>query len=457
MKEVLSTVTVAAAAPRMESLFWNDYDSLAYTDVNPLTYGQKNAIRYYHQLDSSSLKIGKKEYDPWRRFYLCEVQAIKIRWYWEKKTEISNDSSGNAVSRTFFKANTQRIPSRYFFKISTDASGKSSIKLLYAGAPGKQPVLAPLPPLQQWWKDLSPEWKNHLSKNKKLEEYPKENDLSRLVNTDVLDLSKSNFKSYQAISAFSGVKKLLLNDSPFDNLSILKTMKSLTYLDVSRSGVRALDSLPALPKLEEFYCIKNQVVDITPVQSITTLLKLDLSENEIESLQAIRSLPQLKELHLSLNIKIKDLSPISELLLLEKLSLRKIDLSDMSILRKLNSLVYLDLYSAGITNLQPLAAMKKLYYLDVSGNKFTSLEPLRGLQFVSHLFLNNSSMVSLEPVSNFAYLQVIDVSNCPQIKTLGGIEKIASIKSLKAISTGIPKDEIARFKKSHPNCQIWYY
>ncbi|MCU0429289.1 MAG: hypothetical protein MUF42_04895, partial [Cytophagaceae bacterium] len=360
MKEVLSTVTVAAAAPRMESSFWNDYDSLVYAEINPLAYGQKNTIRFYHRLDSSTLTFGKKEYDPWRRFYLCEVQATKIRWYWEKSTETRIDSLGNAVSGSVFKAISRRIPTRYFFKISTDASGKAIIKLLYAGAPGKLPVLAPLPPLQQWWKDLSPEWKNYLGKNKKLEEYPKENDLSRLVNTDVLDLSKSNFKSYQAISAFSGVKKLLLNDCPFANLGILKSMKSLTYLDVSRTNVRSLDSLPAFSKLEEFYCIKNQIVDISPVQSISTLLKLDVSENEIESLQAVRSLSQLKELHLSLNIKIKDLSPISELLLLEKLSLRKIDLSDMSVLRKLNSLVYLDLYSAGITNLQPLAAMKKL-------------------------------------------------------------------------------------------------
>jgi Leucine-rich repeat (LRR) protein len=139
------------------------------------------------------------------------------------------------------------------------------------------------------------------------------------------------------------------------------------------------------------------------------------------------------------------------------LSFRKIEIKDLTPVQGMTNLVYLDCFNTGITSLEPIRNMQKIFHLDLSSNKVTSLEPIKNYQYIINLYLSYSSVSDLSVVSGFSLLRELEIYGCPQITSLGGVQKLEYLKVLKCFYTKIGKDEIQRFKKNHPNCAITYY
>jgi len=117
----------------------------------------------------------------------------------------------------------------------------------------------------------------------------------------------------------------------------------------------------------------------------------------------------------------------------------------------------LDVYNTNITSLEPIRNIHKIFHLNIDHNKITTLEPIRNLVFIAELTMSSTSIPDLADLSNFSFLREFECSDNPQIKSLGPVNKFENVKILKIVHTGISKEEAARFKKNHPDCQITFY
>ncbi|HSZ24847.1 MAG TPA: leucine-rich repeat domain-containing protein [Cytophagaceae bacterium] len=458
MKEVLA---------KGEVLTLNDIDTIKKNEnikflvyMNRLSGAKGGTLE--HSIEPSSITYEKMKYDKWRRFYYAEVKTNKkISWKEIKDVKkirvdsVSGKTDSIIVRDTIVYSKENKLS--FFIRFEKENNISKNFRLWGITATGEMPTLPPLEPLQKWWSALDSEWKMMLNKMRKMDEYPRESDLERLTYQSELNLDKAIFKTYEPLSAFNNVRKLIITNANITSFDPISKMTALNYLDISKSQITDVNGVEKLTKLEEFYCIGNKLTTIAPIATVVSLLKFNCSENDLEDISPVKNLVNLKELNISLNIKVKNIDAVRSLVNIEKLSFRKIEIKDLTPVQGMKNLVYLDCYNTGITNLEPIRGLGKIFHLDLSNNKVTSLDPIRNYQYIINLYLNSSSISDLSVIDNFVLLRELEIAACPQIKTLGGIHKLEYIKVLKCQYTGIGKDEIQRFKRNHPNCAITYY
>ncbi len=447
----------------------NDNDTSNTSKVNFLLYMNKLSEAYggtsQHLVVPSSLVYTKIKYDQWRRFYYTEVKATKtITWkevlnYKKAVIDSLNQSVSDSVivSDTLSKVKTFKISFFVRFEKDNATTASKNFRLFGITPQGEMPELPPLEPLQQWWSGLNTEWKTIFKKLRQLEDYPTEFDLEKLTYLSELDFTNATISNYEPLSKFTNVNKLLLNGSSINTFEPIAQMSRLRYLDISKSKIESIEGIEKLQRLEEFYCVGNKLKSIAPISTNINLLKFNCSENDLDDISAVKDLINLKELNVSLNIKLKTIDAVKNLVNIEKISFRKIDIKDLSPVKNMTNLVYLDAYNTGVTTLEPIRNMQKIFHLDLSSNKLTSLDPIKNYKYLLNLYLNTSSIIDYSTIDNFTLLRELDIANCPQIKSLGGIHKLNFLTSLKCYYTGIDKNEIARFRKNHPNCGVTYY
>lgn len=447
----------------------NDNDTSNTTKVNFLFYMNKLSESYggkaQHQIVPTSMMYTKIKYDQWRRFYYTELKATKnISWkevvsYKKAVIDSSNETSIDSITVSDTLSRTKAFKISFFIRFEKDntTGAYKNFRLFGITPQGELPELPPLEPLQQWWSELSPEWKSTFQKLRKLEDYPTEFDLEKLTYVSELDFTNASISNYEPLAKFTNVNKLLLNGSSINSFAPVAKMTKLRYLDISKSKIESIEGIEHLQRLEEFYCVGNKLKSIAPLSTNINLLKLNCSENDLEDISALKDLINLKELNVSLNIKLKNIDAVKGLVNMEKISFRKIEIKDLSPVKNMTNLVYLDAYNTGVTTLEPIRNMQKIFHLDLSSNKLTSLDPIKNYKYLLNLYLNTSSVIDYSIIDNFTLLRELDIANCPQIKSLGGIHKLNFLTSLKCYYTGIDKNEVARFRKNHPNCGVTYY
>jgi Leucine-rich repeat (LRR) protein len=448
------------------TFIFNDIDSadtnkkmnfLAYMNKLPAAYGGMAM----HSI-SSTMLFDKIKYDQWRRCYYAEVKVNKtIRWKEtasvKKLIVDSLKKAADSVTVTDTLVRSKDFKISYFIRFEKEGTVTKNFKLLGITAPGETPDLPPLEPLQQWWSGLTPEWKTALQKLRSLEEYPKEFDIEKLTYQSELNFANATMTSYEPLAKFTNVKKLIIAGASINTFEPIYKMTGLLYLDISKSKIESIEGVQQLTKLEEFYCIGNKLTTIAPIATCISLIKFNCSENELDDITPVKDLINLKELNVSLNIKLKNIDAVKGLINMEKISFRKIEIKDLTPVQNMANLVLLDAYNTGVTSLEPIRNLQKIFHLDLSSNKITTLDPIKNYRYLIKLYLNTSSIQDYSIIDNFTLLRELDISNCPQIKSLGGIHKLDFLTSLKCIHTGIDKNEIARFKKNHPNCGVTYY
>jgi Leucine-rich repeat (LRR) protein len=458
MKEILAKGEVLTVNDLDTSKVVKNIKFIAY--AYQLTGAKDGTLK--HSIEPSSITFEKMKYDKWRRFYFAEIKTVKkISWKEIKEVRKIKMDSVSGKTDSLITTDTLEVSKEsklsFFVRFEKENNISKNFRLWSITNTGEMPSLPPLEPLQQWWSGLDIEWKTMLSKMRKMEEYPRESDLERLTWQPELNLDKANFKTYQPLSAFTNVQKLIITGANIDSFGPISKMTGLTYLDISRSKIKDIKGLNKLTKLEEFYCVGNQLTSIQPVDSVISLIKFNCSENDLDDINAVKNLVNLKELNVSLNIRLKNIDAVKNLINIEKLSFRKIEIKDLTPVQGMKNLVYLDCYNTGITSLEPIRNMQKIFHLDLSSNKVTSLEPIKNYRYIINLYLSYSSVSDLSVVDNFSLLRELEIYGCPQISTLGGVHKLPYIKVLKCQYTKISKEEVARFKKSHPNCEITYF
>jgi len=443
---------------------YNDLDSAALDD------DCENIFKYCQRVPKSfpaavsvkttpkNLLTEKVKYDKIRKYYFVEIKGEK-EFSWKEIVSQTPDSTsveGETTVSTDTIIHSIKKNISIHIKFDRENNVSKNFKILAISKTGVAPKLEPLPPMISWWLTLDPEWKALIRKKRNLEEYPREFDLEKATGVFEFDCSNSNLKNLEPLRKFSYLEKLNVSGNPISDPSAIFSISSLRELDLTKTQISSLDGIENLKNLQVLKVSNLKLKSIEPLKNLVQMVELDCSNNEIEDLSPLGNLVNLKELNVGLNIKVKDISMLKNLVQLEKLSIQKIDIKSLEPISGLVNLVYLDCYNTDINTLEPIKKLVKLFHLNIDHTKVASLDPIKHFKFIANLYLASSSVKDLSAINNFYAIRELDISNT-ELTSLGPIHKLEYIRVLKCYYTRIDKNEVQRFKKNHPGCQITYY
>lgn len=439
-----------------------DLDSVASGEdkfMKILSYAQQFREKYPQTVVPTleGVVLSKVKYDKFRRYYFIEATANKKLAWNRISSKIIKDSvnmKDSLVADTVEQSFTRKLTFYIRFDRVNDVS--KNFKLMTVSRTGGQPKLEPLPAVAVWWMEMDPQWKAYFREKYKLEEYPATHEIERITSLMELDISNKPFKTLEPVRKMVFLQKLNCSNTPIQSLEPLSGATGLLELDISNTKVNGLEGIEKLANLQKLDASGLLLKSIGPVKNLKNLEKLDVSENELEDISPIAELVYLKELDFSSNVKLEDISPVKNLVTLEKLSMRKVKAGSLESLRSLVNLIYLDCFNTEITTLEPIRNHQKIIHLNVDHNPIPSLEPIRNYRFIVVLSLSTSSVTDLSPIKDFVNLRELDISNT-LITTLGPAIKLDYIRELRCQMSKVPKEEVARFKKTHPGANISYW
>lgn len=178
-----------------------------------------------------------------------------------------------------------------------------------------------------------------------------------LRNNEITSLEEINFQDI----IYLNIRKLSLRHNVkrdeegegtrLSDISLLRQMASLRKLNLRDNHIDDLSPLSDLRRLTELDIRENKFETIEPLAVLNRLQELNLRENRIKSLEPIKYLSRLTYLNIHSNTEIESLDPIENLVNLETLIVRNIEVEDPSFLRNLTKLQRFNAIDTGIENL----------------------------------------------------------------------------------------------------------
>ena len=163
-------------------------------------------------------------------------------------------------------------------------------------------------------------------------------------------------------------------------------MLQLTSLKANHRGIVDITGLEFALSLKELLLGgRNRITDLSPLANLTHLTQLHIWHREVADMPPVTNL---------------DISPLSGLINLERLSLENNGISDISPLTELKELQVLGLSHNNIDDLNPLAGLKGLWHLNLSDNNIKDLSPLAGLTNLEELWIENNPVTDFSPLTD---------------------------------------------------------
>ncbi|MCL2159558.1 MAG: leucine-rich repeat domain-containing protein, partial [Oscillospiraceae bacterium] len=169
--------------------------------------------------------------------------------------------------------------------------------------------------------------------------------------------------------------------------------------------------------------------DIAPLRLMKNIEVLNLGGNQVSDLSPISGLTNLKKLSLYDNNRISDLTPLKNLTNLTMLSLYFNPIGDISVLSNMTKLEELYLSDNKIKDITPISSLTTLAVLSLNGNQIKDLKPLSGLVNLRNLSLKDNQINDLTPLSGLSNLTVLNLSK-NQINDLTPLSGLANLRNL---------------------------
>lgn len=454
---------------------YNDLDSVQ-TDTSFVrlpTYFKSISTKYPHgvtaRINFKKLKIDSIKVEKSRNIYASKILALKMYEYIEvtetKKdsvfldTNIKDKEVYDTIEVVSYDTLKKKEVHKQAFYISCKKdkfSDKMSEFQIYAISKIKvRPRYLPLNNLFQYWVDLPELWKKKINEQLNLGDVPSKYRLGFLPGMEKLDLSGEKVKSLAPLSRLTGLKYLNLSNTTVKDYDEIGKLTGLRELYLNKTQTDTIYGFEKLTKLEVLHLQENEIADLSTLINCVNLKELDFSKNKVDTIDAIKNMVNLELLYFNHNI-VTDISALKNLALLEEVEFRKNQVESIDALSGKYSLIKLDCFNNPIPSLVPIQNCKKLTLLNIGYTKIKSLKEIHGFVFLQDLNIVGTSADDYSFLSRFSYLKHFNCTNT-SINTVNPIMGLKYLQSFKAVSTDIPKNDIQRFKKKHPRCQITYY
>ncbi len=234
--------------------------------------------------------------------------------------------------------------------------------------------------------------------------------IARCTHLDDMLVAWLPMKDLKPFENLTQLKKLDIRFSlEVTDATPLKNLKNLEFLSIWGTSIADLTPLAGLNKLKEINARTTKIVDATPLEKMASLEKIDLLGTPIVDIAPLARIDRMTEI-LVCSTQVEDLSPLFPIAeRLTYLDICNVPWRDFDKLKLFSNLETLKLWGLPIGDLSKLQSLEKLKELDLSGATFPSLTPL---------------------------------------------DKLKNLQKLWLIDSVVDADEIAAFKKAHPNIEV---
>ena len=212
----------------------------------------------------------------------------------------------------------------------------------------------------------------------------------------------------------------------FDDLALLPYVTSLTVEEKTFDSLNCLTGLIHLEDLKLIGC-KFPDDDLSILTNLPALKKLTMSDCGLSTIAKLTNAQSLTHLDLS-NNTIRNLEPLSSMTTLVEVNLQHNAVTSLNALGPLTNLEKLDVSYNSLTSVAPIATCLKLSRLDVSFNTLANLGAVDNLPALTHLYVRNNDLTDVSILQKCTGLVELNISN-------NSISDISSLSTLTALET----------------------
>ncbi|MBN3035391.1 MAG: leucine-rich repeat domain-containing protein [Bacteroidales bacterium] len=355
------------------------------------------------------------------------------------------------------------------------------------------------------WQNLGPEWKEVFRMYVVVSDHPGKEELHDLLRLEKLDLSGHpvinnlepvrklyNLKELNAsgigvsdifpLSDLLGLEILDLSNTSISELDALSGLRNLMDLNIANTGVPSLAPLSGLPRLRHISADKTPLSDAavfsfradrpdclvvyktyemnrwweTLSRSWQNLFASVLKMDSPPTPDQLHQLLFLNELIIKDHPDIHDLTPLTRLKGLKKISLISTAVTQIQPLSLLQELGSLTCSQCPLQDLSPVMELHDLTYLNVENTSVSDLSPLSQLSNLESLIISGTQVRDLKSLSAVISLRLLECSNTG-VKKLKPLYDLPALISVKCFNTRISDREVQKFRESKPDCEILHY
>lgn len=360
-------------------------------------------------------------------------------------------------------------------------------------------------PLTEWWRSMTPDWRNTFNLTMELSDPPTPGQLHVLVLTDSI-----NITGRLAITSLYPLQKLVLlrnlqcQSTGITGFDPLSGLKALTTINAANTKVNKVQPLSGCTALEILNIDNTQVADLTGLEGLKSLqlifadntplddkdalafadrnpvctLVYQTYENETwwQSLnttwkeifiKAINSsgnpdkiqlekIAGLRKVTISENFQVADLRPLTHLKRLAELEFSGTTVSDLSPLAQISSLKALRCPKNPISDLTPVKDLPALTEIDFSNTLVNDLETIQNMVQLSVLKFNGTQIKNLKYLEKLVNLTVLEFYNTKvgNISVLDGMKRLVTVRMF---NTSVSEKRAEQFRQTHPDCEVVFY
>ena len=255
--------------------------------------------------------------------------------------------------------------------------------------------------LQNWWTDLSYEWKS-IFKRKigAMEDSLSTEQLLRIVDMQDLNIDNNRFiQDIGPLTKVTGLRSLSMSNTQIDDLLPLRNLTNLESLNFAYTTVADVAPLKYALGLKALDVNNTNVEDIADLASLNELEKLDISHTRIHAIDPLVHATGMKDINMSFT-KVNNLDFVKEMHGLKILKLSGTPVTRLNGLEAADSLEVLNISQTIIDNFDPLKDAANLRYIFADSTEVRSLAPLAGLGALEKVYCDHTK-IDDEEVSAF--------------------------------------------------------
>jgi internalin A len=228
------------------------------------------------------------------------------------------------------------------------------------------------------------------------------------------------------------------NDKPLVEADV----SSLSTIKADGMGITNLAGLEKCVSLASLELAKNKIKDLTPVNGLKLVQFLTLNDNQIEDITPLGGMKSLQYVELSRN-KIKTIDALTNCTNMASIYVSQNQVADLSPAFKLQRLATLYADGNKIKSIEGINQLKYLTSLSLNDNEISDLKPLVGItSMYSGLYLERNKIKDLAPLVEMARKDT-EHRSAPFLRVylkgnpLSSASKSGSIKELEEIGMRI--------------------
>jgi len=359
--------------------------------------------------------------------------------------------------------------------------------------------------LSKWWSSMSADWKKVFNLYRKMDNVPGTEQLHHLITIDSLNINgRMAITSLDPLSKLTQLRIIECANTAVNSLDPLKDNVEITRINATNSKITSLQALSKLTQLSVLSIEHTAVNDITPLNALKKLTfiyadnagitlakanefmdnnpncaiifqtyegtqwwnelsqawKADLSHyfnfNGTPDKVQLQKMVGTEKLVINEDPSIISLQPVIFLSRLKELEISDTRISTLEPLTRMAKLRILRLPKNPVTQLDPISSLSNLREIDISNTQVEDLLPLQNMTGIEILKFAGTPVKNLKYIQNLRNLKVLEFYNT-KVGNLDVLEPMSGLKSLKIFNTRISEKRVAKFKQTHPGCEVVYY